>query len=520
MNHPDAFYDDFGPLNLALLFRFCQFLHALVLHHGPGGSGQQAQQQTLHQRGSKESSKRRLTGRLLHVRRKGVQIQMVGLFAHFDADEYEHFERVENGDLNFIDGSTPNEAIVLRFLDVVDSAKELTEWSRKRKWRSAAKKMPKLNGVSNAEKGTKAKQINNRTGHQVETEQEMNPTMRIKRDLYGARGGKNYYSCRKNAKRHRISQHKIPLQEAQDGSIKRIKLTEAELAQKDCAMKAQQAETAAKAGGKDKTVHVALGYSCRKNAKRHRISQHKIPLQEAQDGSIKRIKLTEAELAQKDCAMKAQQAETAAKAGGKDKTEDYGRAQDGGGAFIDHHQQQQQEHQFRNVQPQQHQRQQQQQTMYSSAAAAADDHHHAHHRFQHGDSVAGAPSAAASFYQPSQPSDSETRPEAFNAGGDGVFDGIRKAPQGTAAAPKGTKKSHKASTNPPAHFCPHCGRGLSSDYSLKRNCQSCPKLLGKEGGAGGGGGKKKGFEKAIDELHQIICDPDSRMTESPLADGS
>uniref|UniRef100_A0A914HTF1 Dual specificity/tyrosine protein phosphatase N-terminal domain-containing protein n=1 Tax=Globodera rostochiensis TaxID=31243 RepID=A0A914HTF1_GLORO len=43
--HYDAFYDDFGPLNLAVLFRFCQFLHALVLHHGPGGSGQQAQQQ-------------------------------------------------------------------------------------------------------------------------------------------------------------------------------------------------------------------------------------------------------------------------------------------------------------------------------------------------------------------------------------------------------------------------------------------------------------------------------------------
>ncbi|CAK5042161.1 unnamed protein product [Meloidogyne enterolobii] len=40
------------------------------------------------------------------------------------------------------------------------------------------------------------------------------------------------YSCRKNVKRHRISQHKVPAQEAQDGQIKRIRLTEADL-QKD-----------------------------------------------------------------------------------------------------------------------------------------------------------------------------------------------------------------------------------------------------------------------------------------------
>lgn len=28
--HYDAFYDDFGPLNLAVLFRFCESLHAIV----------------------------------------------------------------------------------------------------------------------------------------------------------------------------------------------------------------------------------------------------------------------------------------------------------------------------------------------------------------------------------------------------------------------------------------------------------------------------------------------------------
>uniref|UniRef100_A0A914HCM4 Uncharacterized protein n=1 Tax=Globodera rostochiensis TaxID=31243 RepID=A0A914HCM4_GLORO len=167
----------------------------------------------------------------------------------------------------------------------------------------------------------------------------------------------------------------------------------------------------------------------------------------------------------------------------------------------------------------QHQ-QQQQQTMYSSAAAAADDHQHAHHRFQHGDSVAGAVSAAASFYQPSQPTTAKRAPRRSTpAAAASSMASEKQPPQGTAAAPKGTKKSHKASTNPPAHFCPHCDRGLSSDYSLKRHCQSCPKLLGKE--SAGGGGKKKGkSKKAADEQHQIICDPDSTMNESPPADGS
>uniref|UniRef100_A0A914HDX4 C2H2-type domain-containing protein n=1 Tax=Globodera rostochiensis TaxID=31243 RepID=A0A914HDX4_GLORO len=86
------------------------------------------------------------------------------------------------------------------------------------------------------------------------------------------------YSCRKNVKRHRISQHKIPLQEAQDGSIKRIKLTEAELAQKDCAMKAQQAETAAKAGGKDKT-----GAAAEAEHKLHTIIKKEIDSMESTD---------------------------------------------------------------------------------------------------------------------------------------------------------------------------------------------------------------------------------------------
>ncbi|KAL7076051.1 hypothetical protein ACQ4LE_004382 [Meloidogyne hapla] len=47
------------------------------------------------------------------------------------------------------------------------------------------------------------------------------------------------YSCRKNVKRHRISQHKVPAQEAQDGQIKRIRLTEADL-QKDEGNKSKQ----------------------------------------------------------------------------------------------------------------------------------------------------------------------------------------------------------------------------------------------------------------------------------------
>jgi hypothetical protein len=51
------------------------------------------------------------------------------------------------------------------------------------------------------------------------------------------------YSCRKNVKRHRISQHKVPAPEAQEGFIKRIRLTEAELAEQ------QQQQQQLKSGG-------------------------------------------------------------------------------------------------------------------------------------------------------------------------------------------------------------------------------------------------------------------------------
>uniref|UniRef100_A0A183CF08 Brix domain-containing protein n=1 Tax=Globodera pallida TaxID=36090 RepID=A0A183CF08_GLOPA len=64
-----------------------EFLHALVLHHraGGGGGGQQAQQQKRIFLYTSADPKNRVnavfSGRLLHVRRKGVQIQMVGLCA-------------------------------------------------------------------------------------------------------------------------------------------------------------------------------------------------------------------------------------------------------------------------------------------------------------------------------------------------------------------------------------------------------------------------------------------------------
>ncbi|KAL3122847.1 hypothetical protein niasHT_002890 [Heterodera trifolii] len=234
--HYDAFYDDFGPLNLAVLYRFCQFLHTLVLQQQNNAQQQQQQKKRLflytsadpqcrvnavfliasymiiyHHLPAEQAYLRLQSAEppqfvgfrdaalgppsyLLHVQHviksieKALKFKWLD-FGQFDADEYEHFERVENGDLNwivpgkllsfcgpharsyvengypyhspevyfdyfrehnvssivrlntklydakrftdagfahhdlyFIDGSTPTEEIVLRFLDVVDSS--------------------------------------------------------------------------------------------------------------------------------------------------------------------------------------------------------------------------------------------------------------------------------------------------------------------------------------------------------------------------------------------------------------
>ncbi|KAL3098158.1 hypothetical protein niasHS_001994 [Heterodera schachtii] len=234
--HYDAFYDDFGPLNLAVLYRFCQFLHTLVLQQQNNAQQQQQQKKRLflytsadpqcrvnavfliasymiiyHHLPAEQAYLRLQCAEppqfvgfrdaalgppsyLLHVQHviksieKALKFKWLD-FGQFDADEYEHFERVENGDLNwivpgkllsfcgpharsyvengypyhspevyfdyfrehnvssivrlntklydakrftdagfahhdlyFIDGSTPTEEIVLRFLDVVDSS--------------------------------------------------------------------------------------------------------------------------------------------------------------------------------------------------------------------------------------------------------------------------------------------------------------------------------------------------------------------------------------------------------------
>lgn len=66
------------------------------------------------------------------------------------------------------------------------------------------------------------------------------------------------YSCRKNVKRHRMSQHKVPLLEAQD-QIKRIKLSEMESELNEYGEMKETTTTKTPAGAKEKRAPPAAG---------------------------------------------------------------------------------------------------------------------------------------------------------------------------------------------------------------------------------------------------------------------
>ncbi|VDK66842.1 unnamed protein product [Anisakis simplex] len=178
--HYDSFYTDFGPLNLSVLYRFCTKLNQKLKQLAGtkrvvvcSGCMDEDRVNTAY-----------LVGAFCAVKFKWLT------FENFDADEYEFYERVENGDFNwiipnkilsfcgphnksvvengypyhapevyfeyfrlhnistiirlnkrmydakrfldagfdhvdlfFVDGSTPSDSIVERFINVVDSAK-------------------------------------------------------------------------------------------------------------------------------------------------------------------------------------------------------------------------------------------------------------------------------------------------------------------------------------------------------------------------------------------------------------
>ncbi|CAJ0585534.1 unnamed protein product, partial [Mesorhabditis spiculigera] len=144
--HYEPFYTDFGPLNLSVLYRFCKYLHGLVearskrkilcwtkaddeardenrvngaylmaayliIYHNISADQaylriQNAEDEESEYVGFRDAAMGE-PSYLLHIHDvlRGVEkaIEHGWLcFDNFDADEYEHYERVENGDFNWI----------------------------------------------------------------------------------------------------------------------------------------------------------------------------------------------------------------------------------------------------------------------------------------------------------------------------------------------------------------------------------------------------------------------------------
>ncbi|KAK6026304.1 dual specificity phosphatase, catalytic domain protein [Ostertagia ostertagi] len=109
--HYEPFYGDFGPLNLSVLYRFTRYLHGLVeiIYQGVSADAAYLRLETAQPPkfiGFRDAALGEPTY-LLHLHdvlravEKAINLKWFDI-ASFDAEEYELYERVENGDMNWI----------------------------------------------------------------------------------------------------------------------------------------------------------------------------------------------------------------------------------------------------------------------------------------------------------------------------------------------------------------------------------------------------------------------------------
>uniref|UniRef100_A0A8C9XEP8 protein-tyrosine-phosphatase n=1 Tax=Sander lucioperca TaxID=283035 RepID=A0A8C9XEP8_SANLU len=99
----ESFYADFGPLNLAMLYRYCCKVNMKLK------SFTLSRKRLVHY--TSHDQKKKANGALLigayaviYLKRSPEEALQHGFFdfENFDVEEYEHYERVENGDMNWI----------------------------------------------------------------------------------------------------------------------------------------------------------------------------------------------------------------------------------------------------------------------------------------------------------------------------------------------------------------------------------------------------------------------------------